>query len=236
VWNYLTQPGLLATWLATATMEANKGGRVELNFDCDTVPGLSSFVKPKLRGLIDKFELEKSIAFSAIDTTSNLESHIAFELEERGGQTMLTVTQSRLSRDRMHEVLAAWHAHLDILLARLSNLVAPNYVVRFRELMPVYTVAVAAAVIASTTPALAGQLSDDRYQAIESERSHLISRYDNLWKDADGLQREIVKLKRDDSSEVKQTLDTLDRQLQDEYRELHDLEFQIRDLDKVLIN
>src|SRR3954469_23048554 len=37
-WDYLTQPGRLATWLAEGSIEPRVGGRVVLNFDIEEVP------------------------------------------------------------------------------------------------------------------------------------------------------------------------------------------------------
>ncbi|MGH9549280.1 MAG: hypothetical protein ACRD3W_07895 [Terriglobales bacterium] len=136
----------------------------------------------------------------------------------------------------MQDVMAGWHTHLDVLLARLQNLVPPNFVKRFKELVPIYATIVAS-VISSGTAAQAqpSALPDQRYNAIQTERAQLLSKYDHKWRDADDLQRQIISLKHNPSPEVEGDIDSLDRQLKDEYRDLHQLELDIRDLDKALL-
>jgi uncharacterized protein YndB with AHSA1/START domain/outer membrane murein-binding lipoprotein Lpp len=233
VWQYLTNPEHLGQWLAASSIEPRVGGRVELNFDVDEMPERKE-KGANIRGLISCFEPQSALAFSWIDTANNLESAVSFQLIARGEQTSVIVTHSRLPKNRMHEFMAGWHTHLDVLKARLTNAVPPQFGKRFREVVQTYAVVVAASVVVSGVPAQAAP-SQEQYQVIQTERSHLLSKYDAVWKDADNLKHEIAAIKRDNSPEASRAADRLDRQLADEYNDLHQLELSIRDLDKALI-
>lgn len=229
VWKYLSQPEYLSEWLAAANLEPRVGGRVELNFDIEQMPDRSE-KGAKIRGLISQFEAPHTVAYSWIDTQTLLESNVSFELTARGEETLLVLTHSRIPAARMHEFMAGWHSHLEALIALLQNLVPPDFGKTFQHLLPIYS-ALILTTIAAAGPA-AATTEDETYQTIQTERSHLLLKYDHLWRDADELQKEIVRLKRDKSPEVDRAIDRLDKQLQDEYRDLHQIELDIRDLDK----
>jgi uncharacterized protein YndB with AHSA1/START domain len=235
VWQYLTEPEYLGQWLAVSSMEPRVGGRVELNFDVAEMPERKE-KGANIRGLISCFEPHSALAFSWIDTANNLESAVTFQLIARGEQTSVIVTHSRLPKNRMHEFMAGWHTHLDVLKARLTNAVPPQFGKRFREVVQTYAVVVAASVVVSGAAGVPAQAapSQEQYQVIQTERSHLLSKYDAVWKDADNLKHEIAVIKRDNSPEAAHAADRLDRQLADEYNDLHQLELSIRDLDKAL--
>ena len=150
-----------------------------------------------------------------------------------GEQTKLILTHSRLPHSKMHEVMASWHAHLDILMARVRNIMPPDFVERFREVIQVY-ITIVATVAISATPVSAAGTTD--YQSISADRSHLMVKYDNLWREVDTLQRDMSTLKRDSSNDAKKELDQINNDLKDRYRDLQQLEYQIRDLDKALKN
>jgi hypothetical protein len=132
----------------------------------------------------------------------------------------------------MHEFMAGWHAHLDILTARLKNAVPPSFQKRFREVVQTYAMLTASFII-SIGPASAAADNEGR-QAIQAERSHLMARYDNIWRDADDLHRQIDILKRDNSDESSHAVSKLEKALQDEYRDLHQVELDIRDANLAL--
>jgi len=89
-----------------------------------------------------------------------------------------------------------------------------------------------ASFIISIGPASAAADNEGR-QAIQAERSHLMARYDNIWRDADDLHRQIDILKR-----ITRTnhlmLFLIGKSLQDEYRDLHQVELDIRDANLAL--
>ena len=138
--------------------------------------------------------------------------------------------------------MAAWHAHLDVLAARLANIVPPDFSRRFSQVVQKYAAMVAATIVVSGSAAAAMQLpaqaasnlDQGSYQTVKTERSDLLRRYDLLWRDVDAHQRTVDQLKRDNSIDSQRQVDQLDRQLEDEYRDLHQLEAEIKELDKVL--
>ena len=232
VWQYLTKSDFLSSWLAVANLEQRVGGRVELHFEQDEMPDRSEDGL-KIRGLVSAFEPQKELAFSWIDTVNNLDSKVSFELTSAGDQTLLVVTHSRLPKRRIHEFMASWHAYLDILTARLKNAMPPSFPKRYRELLQTYAVVATSIVITSGGSAMAA-VSNDGYQAIQVERNHLMSKYDTVWRDADELQKQISDLKRDNSDEATRALGRLDSALQNDFRDLHDIELEIKDMDRVL--
>jgi hypothetical protein len=108
----------------------------------------------------------------------------------------------------------------------------PPFARRYRELLQTYAL-VAASIVLTTGPAMAA-CSNDSYQAIQIERSHLMFRYDSVWKEADDLQRQINVLKRDNSDEAARAVGRLDSALQNDFRDLHDIELEIKDMNKAL--
>jgi uncharacterized protein YndB with AHSA1/START domain len=234
VWQYLTTPECLSRWLATATLEPRIGGRVTLDFDVTEMPQRLEG-GANIRGLVSWIEPQRGLAYSWIDTKTNMESVVSFELTPQGEQsTSLVVTHSRLPKDKMHEYMAGWHTHLDVLKARLSNVAPPNFRRRFGQVVKTYA-AIVATVVASGGSALAAQgtgVNPNVYQAVQTERSQLMSKYDLLSRDADNIQRRINLLKQDNSNESDHVIDQLDRQLQGEYRDIHKIELEIKDIDR----
>jgi uncharacterized protein YndB with AHSA1/START domain/uncharacterized protein YqcC (DUF446 family) len=240
VWQYLTNADRLASWLAVSNLEPRVGGRIELNFDLEELPDVITTGEDKIlkvRGMISCFEPERMLAFSWMDVSRNLESHVTFELKPQGEQTSVVLTHTRLPKNNMHEFMAGWHARLDIFTARLKNALPPSFAKRFREVVQTYAMITASAVvISSSAPAQAAiqPLNEQAYQTLQLQRANLLSKYDAKWRDADDLQRQIETLKRENSHEAEQTVGRLDRALQDEYRDLHQLELDIRDVDQAM--
>lgn len=229
VWKYFSDPDHLSEWLAQANIQPYIGGRVELNFDANqTVDGVA-----RIRGLVSQFHPSNSIAYSWIDTQTALQSHVSFELADDDDDTKLVLTHTGLPEDKLAEFLAVWHARLDLLIARLRNLVPPDFSATVQKLLPIYS-ALALTIVVSATPAGAA-ISQESYHTIQTERSHLLTKYDNHWRDADELEKEIVRLKHDNSSSAEQAIDHLDQKLKNEYRDLHQIELDIRELDKALL-
>ncbi len=72
-------------------------------------------------------------------------------------------------------------------------------------------------IVVSAAPASAA-VSQESYHTIQTERTHLLTKYDNHWRDADELEKEIVRLKHENSSSAEQSIDRLDQKLKNEYR------------------
>ncbi|HEY9760626.1 MAG TPA: SRPBCC family protein [Oculatellaceae cyanobacterium] len=232
VWQYLTQSDFLSSWFAVGTVDGRVGGRVDFHFQQEDIPDRDENGL-KIRGLISVFEPNKALAFSWIDIRNETDSKVSIELSRAGDQTLISVRHSRLPQQRLHEFMAIWHTHLDILAARLRNVMPPGFAKRYRELLQTYAM-VAASIVMVSGPSAMAACNNDTYQAIQVERSHLMARYDATWKDADDLQHQINVLRRDSSDESARALGRLDAQLQNDFRDLHDIELEIKDMNKAL--
>ncbi|MGH9549140.1 MAG: hypothetical protein ACRD3W_07195, partial [Terriglobales bacterium] len=128
--------------------------------------------------------------------------------------------------------------HLAVLMALIKGEQPPEMYPLFKKLLAEYRVLVGAAgiviVSSAATPAMASDLSNNAYNRVSAQRQQLLIRYDATWKAADHINSDIALLEktadRDDRA-----LDTLYRDLKDKKDDLHKIELDIRDLDKVLL-
>ncbi len=126
VWQYLTDSQLRGTWLATGTMEPRTDGTVTLHFRHQDLTDHNEATPPKYKsmenghtmvGRVTRWEPPRRLAY-----TWDGDSEVAFDLEPRGKDVLLTLTQRRLaSRDEMISVSSGWHSHLEILMERLRG-------------------------------------------------------------------------------------------------------------------
>ena len=130
VWAYLTDADLRARWLAGGDMDLRPGGAVELRFDHgrlsrgdDPPPAKYSHCTQEIReyGRITAIDPPHRLAYTW-NEAGDESSEVEFQLSERGEQVQLIVTHRRLAdRNAMVSVASGWHAHLDVLLAQLSD-------------------------------------------------------------------------------------------------------------------
>ncbi len=123
VWAYLTESDLRRKWLASGRMEMAVGAPVELvwrNSELTDPPGSPP------EGFGDEHRRTETI--TELDPPRRLgiswgeTGGVIFELEPVGDMVRLTLTHSRLpDRAIMLSVSAGWHAHLDVLGARLAG-------------------------------------------------------------------------------------------------------------------
>ena len=123
VWAYLTESDLRRQWLAAGTMEMRVGAPLELvwrNAQLTADPG----ARPE--GFGEEHRLESEI--TELDPPYRLSiswgstGGVTFELEPVGDMVRFTVTHRRIpDRSIMLNVSAGWHAHLDVLAARLAG-------------------------------------------------------------------------------------------------------------------
>jgi uncharacterized protein YndB with AHSA1/START domain len=123
VWSYLTDSDLRRQWLAAGDMEQRNGARFELvwrNAELSDRPG----TKPdgfgdehRLESEITAFDPPRKLAFTWGSTGG-----VTFELEPAGNRVLLTITHRRIQeRDTQLNISAGWHAHLDVLAAKLDG-------------------------------------------------------------------------------------------------------------------
>jgi uncharacterized protein YndB with AHSA1/START domain len=132
VWDYLTDSDKRGTWLASGAMEPRVGGAVEhvfrnsqLTRDDDAPPKKYEkyACESTLRGRITAYEPPRRLSYLWGES-----SEVTFELEPRGNRVRLVVTHQRLgSRDEILSVSGGWHAHLEILAARLAGTEPPGF-------------------------------------------------------------------------------------------------------------
>jgi len=122
VWAYLTESELRRQWLASGQMQAKTGTPFELvwrNDELSDPPGArpEGFgAEHRLESRILAFEPGRKLAF-----TWNA-GEVSFELEPAGDKVLLTVIHRRLpDHAQTLNVSAGWHAHLDVLVTRLSG-------------------------------------------------------------------------------------------------------------------
>jgi uncharacterized protein YndB with AHSA1/START domain len=123
VWSYLTDSNLRRKWLASGEMQMKEGSAVEFvwrNSELTDPPGeIPEGFGPehRMQSRIITCEPPRRLSFTWGDNGS-----VLITLEPQGNNVLLTLVHARLG-DRGMKVMvgAGWHAHLDILTARLSG-------------------------------------------------------------------------------------------------------------------
>ena len=123
VWAYLTENDLRRQWMAAGVMDMRVGGTTELvwrNNELTDPPG------DRPEGFGDEHRLE--IEITELDPPHRLgitwgsTGGVTFELEPVGDMVRFTVTHHRIPEHEMAlNISAGWHAHLDVLAARLAG-------------------------------------------------------------------------------------------------------------------
>jgi uncharacterized protein YndB with AHSA1/START domain len=123
VWAYLTDSDLRRKWLAAGRMEGKAGTPFEFvwrNDELTDPPGerpAAFSAERRMQCRITEFDPPRKLSF-----TWEGSGDVSFELEAKGGNVLLTVTHRRLpDRTALHSVSAGWHAHLDVLAARMAG-------------------------------------------------------------------------------------------------------------------
>lgn len=131
VWEYLTNSKKRGLWLASGTMDLQKGGQLELMFNNRN---LTSHVEQppekykefdgesRMYGEIIAVEPPSLLSFTWNEPAGE-ESEVTFELETKGNQVQLRLTHSKLgnNHDTLISVAGGWHTHLNILENRLND-------------------------------------------------------------------------------------------------------------------
>ena len=118
VWGYLTSTSLLATWLAEGEIELRLGGYVEFRFgprESQQVIGVGAVIT----GVVTHCQPPESLAFYCTD--SSVISNVIFEIEPRGNDVLLLLTQAGLPPSYMSICRSGWNARLDVLADQLRS-------------------------------------------------------------------------------------------------------------------
>ncbi len=114
VWDFLTKPEHLASWLGEASFEGRTGGFVELKTEGGIV-----------RGVVNRWEPPRRLVYSWLHVPSAEQgfpdSLLTFELEPKGKEVVLVLTHRRVTSEFRSRMLAGWHVLLDVLRARLEG-------------------------------------------------------------------------------------------------------------------
>lgn len=130
VWSYLTEGEQRAKWLAGGLTEPRVGGVVRLEFDHDRLtphddPTPARFGDQE-GGVVHTGEVLRYEPPHVLSHTweegDGVVSEVTFELTAQGEDVLLVLTHARVG-DRKTLVMTSggWHAHLDILAAKLSD-------------------------------------------------------------------------------------------------------------------
>lgn len=140
VWDYLTRSELRRQWLAAGEMELRAGAAFELVWRNDELNDPPSRrpdgfdAEHRLECRITELDPPRRLAF-----TWGSSDGVTFDLAPAGQKVRLTVTHRRLpDRGMLLKVSAGWHAHLDVLAARLSGTVPPPFWDGWSRLMQEY--------------------------------------------------------------------------------------------------
>lgn len=121
LWEYLTNPSYLSTWLANARFEQREGGWVDLMFDVEAMPERKKG-GAHIVGVVSVYAPPHMVAYSWNDADHpETKSHVRMELEKDGGKTRLKITHEGLSPEQLAECSADWATHVTILESLLKG-------------------------------------------------------------------------------------------------------------------
>jgi uncharacterized protein YndB with AHSA1/START domain len=123
IWAWLVESDKRRKWLAAGKMELKVGAPFEFvwrNDELTNPPGKrpDGFdAEHRMPGHITALDPPRRIAF-----TFQNDTEVSIELEKQGSNVLLTLTHVRLpNRGFMLGVSGGWHAHLDVLVARING-------------------------------------------------------------------------------------------------------------------
>jgi len=123
VWAYLTQSELRRQWLGSGEMELRIDGPFEFvwrNDELTNPPGQRPdgfAAEHRMPGRITALDPPRRLAITWGSTGG-----VTFDLEPEGEDVLLTVVHRRvMDRAILLNVSAGWHAHLDLLVARIAR-------------------------------------------------------------------------------------------------------------------
>jgi uncharacterized protein YndB with AHSA1/START domain len=132
VWDHLTDPDLRGSWFAGGPMDLRPGGRFELRYDHARITREPTPERHRHRiertrtGTVTRCDPPHLLAFTFEDPW--FASEVVVVLAPEGAGTRLTLTHRRLPGPRdLADAGSGWHAHLDVLEARLRGVDPPPF-------------------------------------------------------------------------------------------------------------
>lgn len=125
VWRYLMESDLRRQWLASGVMGSKPGTSFEFvwrNDELTDPPGQRPAHMPEEHRMTCTI-LECAAPHRLVISWGEKQTgQVDFTLEEQGGKVLLTIIHRRIpDRNVLLNVSSGWHAHLDILAARLAG-------------------------------------------------------------------------------------------------------------------
>lgn len=122
VWDFLTRPEFLETWLASASGDWRKGGEIALAFTLSAHEECSNSL---CGGTIEDYEPPRLLSYSWRDIDAKGKerpaSIVRFELSQEAGKVRLILTHRQLAHGETAGFGAGWDSHLHYLAARLAG-------------------------------------------------------------------------------------------------------------------
>jgi uncharacterized protein YndB with AHSA1/START domain len=140
VWEYLTVPDRVATWLAHADIEPRRGGSAKLEWDdwSTDAPPPDGAKHWTATGVVTRWDPPRALAYTW-NQPGEPESEITYELTPRGNETLLVLTHRRLQKKVRHMYAAGWHAHLDLFATRLEGGERGDFIGDYKNLLKQYS-------------------------------------------------------------------------------------------------
>ncbi len=139
VWDHLTKPELLATWLASAGGDMRKGGEITLSFTFSAHDGCSDSI---CKGTVLDHDPPHLLSYTwrEFDAAGNEKpaSVVRFDLAEEGDDVRLVLTHRKLATNEMAGFGAGWDSHLTYLAARIGGQKVKPFVLIFDAAMKHY--------------------------------------------------------------------------------------------------
>ena len=135
LWDSLVDSDMRRTWLAKGPMELRPGGAAEMTWrnselarpDETTPEKYARYEGYTMKGQVLEAEPPKRLVYTWPEDDGG-ESEVSFELAEREGKVLLTLTHRKLGRRSLIVgVGGGWHSHLAVLEARLEGRDPPPF-------------------------------------------------------------------------------------------------------------
>ena len=142
VWRYLTDPSQMRLWFAGGAVDLRTGGAIHLDFDLIECPGRED-VHGTVDGTVTACDPPHLFAFTWGESGSRAagdpDSLVSFALSPAiEGQTLLTLTHTRIAPKDLSSIGAGWHIHIDVLVDRLFGRQPGHYRNEWYAIEPEY--------------------------------------------------------------------------------------------------
>jgi uncharacterized protein YndB with AHSA1/START domain len=132
IWAWITENDKREQWMARGTLELRVGGAVRLEFRHAELTYPDDPPPPKYADMADSATLQGVVTACepprVLAHTWGGQGEVRYELSEQRDGVRLVITHQRLAgMEDMLSVSAGWHAHLDVLVARVNGEARPRY-------------------------------------------------------------------------------------------------------------